>query len=88
MTSGNRAFISFYYNDKLITLFQKYTYEDLWITCGDQPIDYGVYVIDYKKYNKNILEDTSSITLKILSDLLNFEYSIYKDIRYELNSID
>lgn len=87
IASGNRPYISFSYNDKITTLFQRYTDDKLWVSCCDQPINYGVCIINYREYNKNNLENTSSITLKILSDLLNYGYSIYEDIKYELNTI-
>jgi len=63
----NRPFISFYYNNKITTLFQRYTDNNMrWVTGGENNFSNRVFVLDLN--NLNYLNDPIII---ILSNLLN-----------------
>jgi len=63
----NRPFISFYYNNKITTLFQRYTDNSTrWVTGGENDFGNRVFVFDLS----NIYYFNDPI-IKILSELLN-----------------
>lgn len=79
----NRLYISFYYNNKVTTIFQRYSDDNIrWVTGGCNPIDTSVHVFDFD----NAYYEESP-TIKILSELLNNDFCIYENIKYELNKI-
>jgi hypothetical protein len=79
----NRLYISFYYNDKVTTLFQRYSDENIrWVTGGCNPFDSSVCVFDFdEKYYKE------SDTIRILSELLNNKISNFDNKIYKLNQV-
>jgi hypothetical protein len=80
----NRPYISFYYNNKITTLFQRYTYDKIrWVTGGCSPTGNFVSVIDFDEK----LECSDNETIIILSNLLNNNICTYDNITYKLNEI-
>ena len=78
----NRSYISFYYNNKVTTLFQRYN-DDIsrWVTGGGSPFGNNVCVFDFDDLNYK-----ESDTIIILSNLLNYGLYIHENIKYELNN--
>ena len=80
----NRPYISFHYNNKITTLFQRYTHDKIrWVTGGSSPTGNFVSVIDFDE--KNQYSDNETII--ILSNLLNNNICTYDNIIYKLNEI-
>ena len=79
----NRPYISFYYNNHVTTLFQRYTNDKIrWVTGGGNPFNNSVCSFDFDN-----LYYQESDTIKILSELLNKDFYIQNNIKYELNKI-
>ena len=77
----NRAYISFYYNNKITTIFQRYTdNKTRWVSGGENTFGNRVFVFDLT--NNYYYNDT---LIKILSKLLNNKIYIENNKIYKLN---
>jgi hypothetical protein len=78
----NRPFISFYYNNIITTLFQRYTDNSTrWVTGGQNNFNNRVFVFDLS--NMYYFDDPIII---ILSELLKNNLYIHDNIIYKLNN--
>lgn len=79
----NRLYISFYYNNKVTTLFQRYSDDKIrWVTGGCNPFDTSVCIFDFDDKYKE-----PDKTIKILSELLNNNVSNFENKIFKLNEI-
>jgi len=79
----NRPFISFHYNNKITTIFQRYCDDNTrWVTGGENPLSNSVST---SIFDFDDLYFKMSDTLLILMGLLNNGFYIHENIKYKLN---
>lgn len=79
----NRPYISFYYNNIVTTLFQRYSDDKIrWVTAGKNPFGNNVCVFDFD----NVHYKENEVII-ILADLINNGFSNFDNIEYRLNKV-